>query len=131
MATPKKKPEVKMGRPTLYRPEYCGQVLELMSKGKSLTGTAGAMGFWPDLFYEWAKKHADFAEALKAGRAARVSVLEDELMAHGANKDMGKITARIFALKCANSDDWRERPTDQAVNVQINEIKLKIVDPKR
>jgi hypothetical protein len=133
MATPKKKPEdlLKTGRPTLYRPEYCDQVVEWMAKGFTATAAAGKMGFYYDLFNDWAKKHPEFAQALKEGRAERIAKLEEELMSLGGSKDGPMVTARIFALKCAQSEEWRERAEDQAVNVQINEIKLKIVDPKR
>jgi hypothetical protein len=133
MATPKKKLEdlQKVGRKTLYKPEYCKQVVDWMSKGFTMTAAAGKMGFYYDLFVDWQNRHPEFRQAINRGRAARLAKLEDELMHYGANKDMGKVTARIFALKCAQTTEWRERVEDQPVNVNVGEIKIKIVDPKR
>ena len=133
MATPKKRPEElqKVGRKSTYDPALCDKVIAKMSEGLTMTAAAGELGFHPATFWEWAKKHPEFDDAIKTGRAKRVAYLERGLLQFGAAKDSGRVTARIFALKCAQSEEWRERVEDQPVNVNVGEIKIKIVDPKR
>jgi hypothetical protein len=133
MATPRKKPEdkLKVGRKSTYDPALCAKVIAKMSEGLTMTAASGELGFYPEIFWEWSKKHPEFANALKEGRSRRVAFLERGLLKFGASKDSGRVTARIFALKCAQSEEWRERPEEQPVNVHIGEIKVKIVDPKR
>ena len=49
----------KVGRPTLYREEFCDQVEEHMSKGYSKESCAGLLGISKQCLYEWIQKHDD------------------------------------------------------------------------
>lgn len=66
MATPRKKPEdrLKVGRPTLYRPEYCEAVIELGKEGRSIAGMAAHFDVGRNTIDEWAAVHPEFSEAL-------------------------------------------------------------------
>ena len=66
MATPRKKPEdrLKVGRPTLYRPEYCEKVIELGREGKSLVQMAAHFDVSRPTISEWASEHPEFSKAL-------------------------------------------------------------------
>jgi phage terminase small subunit len=63
------KPKHSGGRPTSYRPEFCGRIVALMSEGRSLDRCAALLGVHPDSLYEWQKVHPEFSEAVRAGRA--------------------------------------------------------------
>lgn len=52
------------GRPTLYDPAMCEQVVELGKQGKSKTYIAGSLGIAKDTLYRWEKDHPDFSDAL-------------------------------------------------------------------
>jgi hypothetical protein len=94
------------GRPTEYRPEFGEQIIEKMREGLSLTAAAADLGFHRQRAYEWAERHPEFADAIRFGRGARVSFLEKEML----SSDVGpRVTARIFALKNADPEEWRER----------------------
>lgn len=75
MPTVKKKPQDKrpIGRPSLYKPEFCEQVIALGSEGHSLTATAALLGFPKATLQGWAQTHEDFAAALT--RAMELSQL--------------------------------------------------------
>ena len=105
-----------LGRPTKYKPEYCQQVIDFMSKGYSLTAFAGNILVAFSTIQEWEKAHEAFSAAIKIGKAARTGILEKELL----EKENGpQVTARIFALKNAAPDEWREK-VEHDVNLKID-----------
>ncbi len=94
------------GRPTNYQPEFCDGIVEYMGQGFSKTAFAGHIGVCHDTIIEWAKVHPEFSDAVKRGKAARTSSLERGLL----ENELGpKVTARIFALKNASPEEWRDR----------------------
>ncbi len=96
-----------MGRPTLYDPSYCDVARSFMGKGFSVSALAGELRVDRDTLYEWEKNHSEFRRALKESRVLRVRALEAGLL---NNSFAGpQITARIFALKNAMPDEWRDR----------------------
>ncbi len=95
------------GRPSDYDAKYCGEVLDYMAKGFSLTAFAGSIRVSRDTIYEWAKVHPEFSDAVKAAMSSRVSSLEAGLLDEALAGP--QITARIFALKNASPQDWRDR----------------------
>lgn len=57
------------GRPSLYKPEYCEQLIEHMRGGNSFWTFAAKTGTHFDTLSEWTRKHPDFSEAKKIGMA--------------------------------------------------------------
>lgn len=117
--------------PQTYKPEFAAQVLAHMREGYSLTAAAGMIGVWREQLYVWASKHPEMAEAMKAGKAARVAKLEEGLLKFGGNKDGGKITARIFALKNAAPEEWCEESRVEVGGTIGVDVIVKIVRPMR
>lgn len=98
------------GRPTDYRPEFAEEIVQLMDEGLSLTAASAELGFWRQRAYEWAVKHPEFADAIKFGQARRTLKLERDLLGSG---DGPFVTSRIFALKNAAPDEWRDRVVNE------------------
>ena len=96
------------GRPTKYRPEFCHLVIEHMKQGLSFESFAGKVGVWKEAIYEWIKKHEDFANAVKVGRAAQRYALEKMALAQALGKFKGAPATTIFVLK--NTIGWRDQP---------------------
>lgn len=96
-----------IGRPSKYDPAYCEQVLSYMGQGYSLTAFAGSIRVARDTVYEWEREHPDFSDAVKAARGARVATLEEGLLK--SDQLSPQVTARIFALKNACPDEWRDK----------------------
>lgn len=96
----------KIGRPSLYTPDMGERVIAIMREGLSITAAAGEIGISRDTIYAWAKENPAFSDALNLGRAARVSTLERQLLTMEAGP---MVTARIFALKNACPEEWREK----------------------
>lgn len=94
------------GRPSKYEPRFCEEVESLMRLGYSKTAVAGAIGVDRDTFLNWAKEHPAFFGAVKRGEAARTHKLETDLL---LARDGPNVTSRIFALKNAAPEEWREK----------------------
>lgn len=94
------------GRPTKYEPRFCDEVVSIMKTGLSLTAFAGEIGVARSTINEWMGSFPEFSEACKKGQAARVRYLEQTLLDGNAGP---YVTARIFALKNADPDEWRDK----------------------
>lgn len=100
-------PKQPVGRPTKYTHEMCQAVLEVMGEGLSLTAFAGRIGVARSTINEWMDGNPEFSEACKVGQAKRTEYLERTMLADGIAGP--QVTARIFALKNAAPDEWREK----------------------
>lgn len=100
-----------IGRPSLYKPEYCNEVINVCSEGLSLTAFAGVIGVSRDTITEWMKEHSNFSVACKKAMGKRALFLERGMIDPLATGPM--VTARRFALVNAHvghgEQDWREK----------------------
>lgn len=101
------------GRPSKYDPRFCEEVEDLMRQGFSKTAAAGAIGVDRDTFLNWAKEHPEFFGAVKRGEAARTHKLETDLL---LAPDGPNVTSRIFALKNAAPDEWKDKQSVDHTN---------------
>lgn len=95
-----------LGRPTKYDPAYCEAVIETMATGLSLTAFAGEIGVARSTINEWIDNQPNFSEAVRVGKAKRTLALEKGML--GAENGPA-VTARMFALKNADPDEWRDK----------------------
>lgn len=95
-----------MARPTKFSEAYCNEVIETMATGLSLTAFAGDIGVARSTINEWIDAHPSFSEAVRVGKAKRTLALERGML--GAENGPA-VTARMFALKNADPDEWRDK----------------------
>jgi hypothetical protein len=106
-----------MARPTKYDPDYCDHVIAIMGEGLSLTAFAGEIGVARSTINEWMGANPAFSEAVRVGQAKRVTYLERTMLDGDAGP---KITARIFALKNADPEEWRDkREVEHSGSVEV------------
>lgn len=98
------------GRPSKYSETYCEQIVSLMATGLSLTAAAAELDIHRDTVYAWESSIPEFSDAIKLARGKRTLKLERDLL--GAS-DGPTVTSRIFALKNACADEWREKVTTE------------------
>ena len=121
---------VKRGRPSKYRPEYCGLVQEYMGQGYSLTAFAGSIGCGRGTVYEWEASIPEFSEAVNIARAMRVLKLEIDLLS--PNSSAAVVKARILALKNACPAEWRTKIRREiAAPVRVNVSRVTEQDATR
>lgn len=100
------------GRPSTYDPAFCDQVEEIMRRGFSRMAAAGEIGVCYDTLTNWMEAHPEFFQAVKRGQAARAMKLEADLL----DADSGpRVTSRIFALKNAAPEEWRDKVVTEHV----------------
>ena len=117
-----------VGRPPKYNQSFCKRIVDRMAKGFSLTAAAANCNIHRQTVYDWEAKHPEFSDAIKLGRAKRAAFLEIGLI--GA-PDGPTVTSRIFALKNASPQEWREKTEVQFVPPDLsglNKDDLDILD---
>lgn len=119
----------KIGRPSLYKPEYCQAIVDYFDKdpyqkvnvvtghsdGKPITktelkandlpflaGFAKSIGVNRDTVNEWAKHHPDFSVALKKAKE-----LQEQMLATNGLHGLYNPTFAIFTAK--NVAGWRDK----------------------
>ena len=94
------------GRPSEYKPEYCDVVESVMRSGLSKMAAAGRSGVCYNTLKAWMEQNPEFMTAVKRGEAARAEKLEIDLLEAESGP---KVTSRIFALKNAAPEEWKDR----------------------
>lgn len=148
MSKPTGKPK---GRPSKYKPEYCGLVIEHMKKGGSKLSFASLVGVDETTIYEWIDRHADFSQSIKIGEAhlrlwfenlfkrmasgQLVRVKKEVLGKDGKPKireyaaTKGDATAAIFMSK--NMIDWRDKKDIQLTGKDGGPIAYQDMTPEQ
>jgi len=95
-----------VGRPTLYKPEYCEQMIRYMSQGKSYTAFASTIGVTRDCLYKWEAAHPEFLYAKNIAQSA----LEDYMLelAHSQMID-GKLNTSAWIFMMKNMCKWKDK----------------------
>lgn len=96
------------GRPSLYKPEYCDEVLKLGAQGYSVIEMAAEIGVSRSTLEEsWPAAHEDFSEAFARARELSQAWWE----AQGRNNlTADKFQAQLYSRSMAARfpKDWRE-----------------------
>lgn len=99
-----------VGRPSLYKPEYCDAVVAHMSEGASLTSFAASVDVSRDTVSEWASAHPDFSVAVKVGKAKCAAWWEKRnRQSAESGAPPGANTLIIFGLKNMAPDEWADK----------------------
>ena len=91
-----------VGRPTLYKPEYCEEVIALGKIGKSVEAIGAILGVGTKTLYNWRDQHEDFLHALDMAKEFELQWWEDIAQTHMIeNKESDKINATIWSRSMA------------------------------
>jgi len=102
------------GRPSLYKPEYCEEIINSAKQGFSLTGFAGQIGVSRRTITEWAEQHPEFSLAVTQAKAAAAASWERRAINIGdGNGGPGAAGMVQFALKNLGADDWQDKITNE------------------
>ena len=84
------------GRPSLYKPEYCQQVIDHMSKGLPFNSFAGVIGVCIDTLHEWVKTHEEFSFAKRLG-TGKLLLFDEQLALAGSSGQLKRL-ARVETI---------------------------------
>lgn len=114
------------GQPTLYREEYCEQLVKTMSQGDTLACFCADTDITRETAYAWMKTHTKFSDAYKKGQENALKFWEKMLArcalgmpikVDGKEYKNYNIVAMIFLMK-ARFKDYRDQLIVQ--NHEIN-----------
>jgi hypothetical protein len=95
------------GRPTIYDPEYCEQLVEHMATGASVASFAAEIDVARSTINLWAEAHPEFMEALSRGKAKCAAWWEKTGRAV-ASEGTGNASMVIFGLRNMADTDWQD-----------------------
>ena len=91
-----------VGRPTLYDPALCEQVVELGKLGKSVEQIASRLGFSIRVMYKWRDEHEEFMQALEEAKQHEMAWWEDQADSYMIEmKDGPRLNATIWSRSMA------------------------------
>jgi transposase-like protein len=91
-----------VGRPSLYDPKYCEEVIALGRIGKSVEAIGAILGVGTKTLYNWRDQHEDFLHALDMAKEFELQWWEDIAQTHMIeNKESDKINATIWSRSMA------------------------------
>lgn len=102
-----------VGRPSLYKPEYCKMLLDHMEKGFSLEAFGGVVRVSRETLYEWQRVHPEFSDTVALGKTLCQLRWEE----FGKDMMMGKVfggSSTIYIFNMKNRFGWRDQPQDSA-----------------
>lgn len=126
------------GRPTLYRPEYCDELVEFARKGFSLGAFAGQIGVSHQTVKDWKERHPEFLAACERASPARQLHWEEKAIRVG-ERGGGPGTAQIIQFALNNiggldKGEWRNKQELEHTGpnggpMQVQRIERVVVDP--
>jgi len=132
--TPQKRP---VGRPSLYDPAYCEQVIELGKIGKSVEAIGAILGVGTKTLYNWRDENPEFLHALELAKEFELQWWEDIAQMHMIeNRESDKINASIWSRSMAARfpKKYRERTTTEITGADgaplISGIQVTFVKPE-
>ena len=91
-----------VGRPSLYKPEYCEEVIALGKIGKSVEAIGAILGVGTKTLYNWRDQHEEFLHAMDMAKEFELQWWEDIAQTHMIeNKESDKINATIWSRSMA------------------------------
>lgn len=109
------------GRPTKYDPRICEGFEDNFMQGQSILEVAVSMGVSRDTFYQWAKDHKEFSDALTRGREVsqawweeqgRINLRDEETYdAETKISTKYRFNERLWAknVSCRFREDWTDK----------------------
>ena len=91
-----------VGRPSLYDPAFCDQVIELGKLGKSTEAIGATIGCGTATLYRWREEHPEFREALELAKEFELEWWETIAQTHMVeNKESDRLNATIWSRSMA------------------------------
>jgi len=109
-----------VGRPTLYKPEYCEQLVAYRREGGSYQGFAGLIGVDITTLYEWEGNQVEFSHAKKRAKAAHRFYMDGIGKGLMEGHIKGNIVAWIMIMK--NDHGMQNDPLPEADDIRKIEI---------
>jgi predicted transcriptional regulator len=126
---PRKKKAAKIGRPTLYKEEYCEMLIKHMAQGLSFTAFAGVVGVTRSTLYEWQKNPA-FSDACKKGEMVSQLFFE-KIGIRALHEEPKEFNTGLWIFFMKARFKWNDRPAIEALTEQIKAVTIDLPNAKK
>lgn len=130
-----------MGRPTIYDPTWMIEtIIDVGKKGGSITEMGVAIGVYHrSTLYDWAQKHPDFNNALKAAAAYSQAWWEEQgRVATFGGYENFSAASYIFQMKNRFPNSWRDVRQNEvsgldggAIQIETKTIDARLLGPEQ
>lgn|SRR5574343_730380 len=117
--------KAKVGRPSLYKPEYCQVVMDMGREGKSFAQMAAALDIDKDTLYHWRTQHEEFSVALSRARTYAQAWWETKGQDGLSNRDINPGMYKI-AMAARFPDDYSDRSKVELTGANGGPIKSEV-----
>jgi len=91
-----------VGRPSLYDPKYCEEVIALGRIGKSIEQIAANLNVSLRVLYDWRDKHPEFLHAMEDCKTYEQAWWEEQAAAYMVeNKESDRLNATLWSRSMA------------------------------
>jgi len=91
-----------VGRPSLYDPAYCEQIIELGKLGKSVEQIASNLGLSLRVMYKWREEHEEFMHAMEDAKQYEQAWWEDQAQCYMVeDKESAKLNSSLWTRSMA------------------------------
>jgi transposase len=91
-----------VGRPSLYDPKYCEEVIALGRIGKSVEQIAANLNLSLRVLYAWRDKHEEFMHAMEYAKELEQAWWEEQAQAYMVeNKESDRLNASLWSRSMA------------------------------
>ena len=91
-----------VGRPSLYDPSFCDEVVELGRKGKSVEQIASILNVSLRTMYSWRDSHEEFLHALDDAKTYEQAWWEEQAAAYMVeNKESDRLNSSLWSRSMA------------------------------
>lgn len=104
-----------VGRPTLYKAEYCNQAYQLCLIGYTDEGLAKFFGIAESTLYSWKNEYPEFSDSIRSGKEFADMEVVHELFK--GTKDKVVIEQQAFKVKTVSWDDKGRKCEKESVEV--------------
>lgn len=125
-------PPNSVGRPTLYKPEYCTKLIAHMKQGGSFEGFGGIVGVSKQTLYAWTEEYPEFLDAKEIGWSASLLWWENIGKDNLIMEEGTKFNASVWNKNMQNRFDWREKKdTNQNVTISPHQYLTQLIEQKK
>lgn len=100
-----------VGRPTVYRNDFCELLIEHMSNGMSFESFAGhpKVRVARAQLYVWREKHKEFQDAFEKGQSGKEYYLEGIALQASLNPKTFPVNTGLLCFFLKNQIGWKDR----------------------
>lgn len=101
------------GRPTKYNEDFVYKLEEALNQGLSVERFCRRTRISRDTFYEWVKKHPEFADTFRAGKVDAEAFWQEKAISNFENRNFNTNLFKLYMTNCHGWSDNKNQANNQ------------------